>query len=84
MSSRRLARQAKVAPVFVAAEDPNRVTQRHFDFFGGTARAWFLGGVCRRVRLPDGRMYGAENAPGIWGQIERGTFRQDGYDRRGR
>lgn len=81
MSSRRLARQAKVAPVFVASEDPNRVTQQQFDFYGGTARAWFLGGVCRRVRLPGGRMFGWEAAPEVWAGIMDGSFRAIGYSR---
>jgi hypothetical protein len=75
MSSRRQARRQKVAPVFKASEDPHRVTQETFESLRGVFRGWFRGGVCRRVRAPDGRMYGWEEAPDVWASLLDGSYR---------
>jgi len=67
-----------VAPVFKGSEDPNRVTQQLIESPWGEFRGWFKGGVCRRVRAQDGRMYGWEDAPGVWASVLNRTFRPRG------
>lgn len=84
MSSRRQARRAVVSPVFKGSDDPNRVTQQSLDFPQGEVRAWFQGGVCHRVRVPGGRMYGREEAPAIWAAIIDGSFWPQDFGKRGR
>jgi len=79
MSSRRQARRAVVAPVLQGSEDPNRVTQQLIETPWGEFHGWFKGGVCRRARGQDGRMYGWEDAPALWASLIDRTFRPRGH-----
>lgn len=64
-----------MSPSFAPSKDPNRVVQRVLPSPRGEVWAWFKGGVCRRVRLNDGKMYGWEKAPAVWAAVQDGSFR---------
>lgn len=78
MSRRRLERRDAVAPVVPVEVDPNRVTQEQIDTPRGPARAWFLGGVCKRVRVA-GITYGWGEGPDVWAALQDGSFRPNDF-----
>jgi len=57
----------------------NRVTQQRRVSPRGEVRGWFRGVVCRRVRVPGGKMYGFEEAPAVWAAILDGSFRPNDF-----